>query len=89
MAYQFNRPAPNTSYFTPAQNPPAGTAVDPQPDGKAIPTLFKPLKIRGVEFHNRIFVSINNAELDRKLYSACHAQHRSPRYASILLLTVK
>ena len=57
MAYQFNRPAPNTSYFTPAQNPPAGTAVDPQPDGKAIPTLFKPLRIRGVEFQNRIFLS--------------------------------
>ncbi|KAI0628110.1 FMN-linked oxidoreductase [Trametes polyzona] len=54
---QFNRPAPNTSYFTPAQYPPAGTAVDPQPDGKPIPTLFKPLKIRGVEFQNRIWLS--------------------------------
>ncbi|KAI0816818.1 FMN-linked oxidoreductase [Trametes gibbosa] len=57
MAPLFNRPAPNTSYFTPAQNPPAGTAYDPQPDGKPIPTLFQPLKIRGVEFHNRIFLS--------------------------------
>ncbi|KAH9887890.1 FMN-linked oxidoreductase [Cubamyces lactineus] len=54
---EFNRPAPNTSYFTPAQFPPAGTAVDPQPDGKPIPTLFKPLKIRGVEFQNRIWLS--------------------------------
>ncbi|KAI0653043.1 FMN-linked oxidoreductase [Cubamyces menziesii] len=56
-APEFNRPAPNTSYFTPAQFPPAGTAVDPQPDGKPIPTLFKPLKIRGVEFQNRIWLS--------------------------------
>ncbi|KAI9061968.1 FMN-linked oxidoreductase [Trametes sanguinea] len=55
--FQFNRPAPNTSYFTPAQYPPAGTAMDPQPNGKPIPTLFKPLKIRGVEFQNRIWLS--------------------------------
>lgn len=51
-----NKPAPATPYFTPAQVPPSGVAVDPQPDGKPIPTLFKPLKIRGLEFHNRIFV---------------------------------
>ncbi|KAJ3556811.1 hypothetical protein NM688_g1811 [Phlebia brevispora] len=52
-----NTPAPNVPYFTPAQVPPAGTAVDPQPDGKPIPKLFQPLKIRGVEFQNRIWVS--------------------------------
>ncbi|THH05735.1 hypothetical protein EW145_g4579 [Phellinidium pouzarii] len=52
-----NVPAPNTSYFTPAQLPPSGTALNPQPDGKPIPKLFQPIKIRGVEFHNRIFVS--------------------------------
>ncbi|KAI0667326.1 FMN-linked oxidoreductase [Trametes maxima] len=57
MAPQFNPPAPNTSYFTPAQYPPAGTAFDPQPEGKPIPTLFKPLKIRGVEFQNRVWLS--------------------------------
>lgn len=57
MAPQFNAPAPNTSYFTPAQYPVAGTALDPQPDGRPIPLLFKPLKIRGVEFQNRIWVS--------------------------------
>lgn len=48
--------APNTPYFTPIQNPPAGTAFDPQPDGKPIPKLFQPLRIRGVEFQNRIWV---------------------------------
>ena len=52
-----NRPAPNVPYFIPAQYPPAGTAFDPQPDGKPVPTIFKPIKIRGVEFHNRIWVS--------------------------------
>ncbi|KII89987.1 hypothetical protein PLICRDRAFT_91117 [Plicaturopsis crispa FD-325 SS-3] len=53
----FNAPAPGLSYFTPAQTPPAGTALDPQPDGKPIPKLLQPLRIRGVEFHNRIFLS--------------------------------
>ncbi|KZT66247.1 FMN-linked oxidoreductase [Daedalea quercina L-15889] len=52
-----NAPAPNVPYFAPAQYPPAGTALDPQPNGKPIATLFKPLKIRGVEFQNRIFLS--------------------------------
>ncbi|TFY53448.1 hypothetical protein EVG20_g10109, partial [Dentipellis fragilis] len=50
-----NRPAQNTSYFIPAQTPPAGTAVDP--DNSNLPTLFKPIKIRGLELHNRIIVS--------------------------------
>ncbi|TFK88407.1 FMN-linked oxidoreductase [Polyporus arcularius HHB13444] len=53
----FNAPAPNVPYFVPRQYPPAGTAFDPQPDGKPIPTLFKPLKIRGVEFQNRVFLA--------------------------------
>ncbi|EJD02133.1 FMN-linked oxidoreductase [Fomitiporia mediterranea MF3/22] len=52
-----NVPAPNTSYFTPAQIPPSGTAVLTGDQSKPIPKLFQPIKIRGVEFHNRIFVS--------------------------------
>ncbi|KAL0959744.1 hypothetical protein HGRIS_011435 [Hohenbuehelia grisea] len=52
-----NAPAPGITFFTPAQDPPAGSAVVPQPDGKPIPKLFQPVKIRGVEFHNRIFLS--------------------------------
>jgi hypothetical protein len=52
-----NIAAEGISYFTPAQVPPAGTALDPQPCGEKIPKLFQPLKIRGVEFQNRIFVS--------------------------------
>ncbi|KAF6764259.1 NADH:flavin oxidoreductase/NADH oxidase [Ephemerocybe angulata] len=52
-----NYAAPNAPYFTPIQDPPAGTAVVPQPSGKDVPTLFQPLTIRGVTFQNRIFLS--------------------------------
>ncbi|KAG5732248.1 putative NADPH dehydrogenase C23G7.10c [Termitomyces sp. T112] len=52
-----NVPAKGVPYFTPAQDPPSGTALDPQPSGKSIPKLFQPLKIRELEFHNRIFLS--------------------------------
>ncbi|KAG6908055.1 hypothetical protein DXG01_006361 [Tephrocybe rancida] len=52
-----NVPAPNIAYFTPAQTPPAGTAVIPQSSGKAVPKLFQPLKIRGLELQNRIMLS--------------------------------
>jgi len=52
-----NVPAKGISYFTPAQNPPSGTALDPQPNGKPTPKLFQPLTIRGVTFQNRIWLS--------------------------------
>ncbi|EON98291.1 putative nadph dehydrogenase protein [Phaeoacremonium minimum UCRPA7] len=52
-----NKAAPDAPYFTPIQDPPAGTALNPQPSGKPLPKLFTPLKIRGVEFQNRIMVS--------------------------------
>ena len=48
----FNTPAPNIPYYTPVQDPPAGSALSPNP-----PPLFTPLTIRGVTFHNRIAVS--------------------------------
>lgn len=56
QAREFNDPAPGVPFFTPHQTPVAGSAVNPQPSGKPIPTLFQPIKIRGLEFHNRIFV---------------------------------
>ncbi|KFH48698.1 putative NADPH dehydrogenase-like protein [Hapsidospora chrysogenum ATCC 11550] len=49
-------PAKGISYFTPAQDPPSGTALGTQ-DGSPIPKLFQPLKIRGIEMQNRIWVS--------------------------------
>ncbi|KAI5919236.1 NADPH dehydrogenase [Camillea tinctor] len=48
-----NEGAPNSPYFTPAQDPPAGTALDPA----TAPTLFQPLKIRGMTLQNRFAVS--------------------------------
>lgn len=52
------KPAEGISYYTPAQSPPAGTARDPQTSGKPVPTLFKPLTIRGQTFQNRLGVSL-------------------------------
>ena len=56
-----NEPAKGISYFTPAQKPPAGTALDPQPDGSHPPKLFQPLKIRGLTMQNRIMVPPTSA----------------------------
>jgi len=50
--------APGLSYFTPAQNPPAGTAADPQTSGKPVPKLFQPFTVRGVRFQNRLGVCL-------------------------------
>ena len=56
-----NEGAPGISYYTPKQNPPAGTASDPQPDGSPPPKLFQPLKLRGVTFQNRIMVRLSSS----------------------------
>ena len=53
-----NEAAKGISYYTPTQNPPAGTASDPQPNGAPIPKLFQPLKLRGVTFQNRLMVRL-------------------------------
>lgn len=52
--HNINYPAPGISYYTPLQDPPAGTAllIDDQKD---VPKLFKPIKLRGVVwFKNRV-----------------------------------
>lgn len=51
-----NTPAPGTSYFTPAQEPPSGSAKSPA-SGNKIPKLFTPLTIKNTTFQNRIFLS--------------------------------
>ena len=51
--HHVNRPTPGISYFTPAQCPPAGTAIDEKP----VPKLFSPLKVRGITLQNRIMLS--------------------------------
>ncbi|KAG9313356.1 hypothetical protein JVU11DRAFT_5671 [Chiua virens] len=71
-----NRPAPSIPYFTPAQLPAAGTAYDPQPDGKPIPKLFQPIKIRGTTFHNRIFLSpLCQYSAEEGHFTAWHQAH--------------
>lgn len=47
--------AKGVPFFTPEQSPAPGTALE-GPAGK-VPRLFTPLKIRGVELPNRIWVS--------------------------------
>ena len=48
-----NKAAPGAPFFTPAQDPPAGTALNPD----SAPTLFRPLQIRGLQLQNRFVVS--------------------------------
>ncbi|TKA63004.1 hypothetical protein B0A49_10774 [Cryomyces minteri] len=55
--HNVNKAAPGISFFTPLQDPPSGTAFDPQESGKPIPKLFQPLKIRSMTMQNRIMVS--------------------------------
>ncbi|KAH7871254.1 FMN-linked oxidoreductase [Lentinula edodes] len=55
--HYINKAAPGAPFFTPLQSPASGTALDPQPNGKPIPKLFTPLKIRDVTFQNRIFLA--------------------------------
>ncbi|KAG7412690.1 NADPH dehydrogenase afvA [Fusarium oxysporum f. sp. rapae] len=52
-----NIAAQNIPFFTPAQDPPAGTVLELQPSGKPTPKLFTPLRIRGITMQNRIWVS--------------------------------
>ncbi|KAI0455942.1 hypothetical protein F5B21DRAFT_470226 [Xylaria acuta] len=52
-----NTGAQGISYFTPAQEPPAGTGLASKKDGGSIPKLFTPLTLRGVTFPNRLFLA--------------------------------
>lgn len=57
----YNLPAPGAPYYTPAQSPPAGTALTQDGGGgtreSSVPTLFTPLTIRGVTLANRVAVA--------------------------------
>ncbi len=48
-----NKAAPGAPFYTPAQDPPAGTALDPA----SAPAVFRPLQIRGMTLQNRFVVS--------------------------------
>ncbi|KAF2734410.1 FMN-linked oxidoreductase [Polyplosphaeria fusca] len=45
------------SYFTPKQDPPAGTALTMKDGSEKFPKLFTPLKLRGLTMQNRIALS--------------------------------
>ncbi|RBA13237.1 hypothetical protein FPRO05_13664 [Fusarium proliferatum] len=51
---QLNAAVPGIPFFAPAQDPSTGTAKQLEPD---TPTIFRPLKIRGIPLRNRICVS--------------------------------
>ncbi|GAB7355340.1 hypothetical protein MBLNU459_g5869t1 [Dothideomycetes sp. NU459] len=55
-SHNANRAAPGISYFTPLQDPVAGTAFQSE-DGKPVPKLYQPLKLRGLTLQNRIMLS--------------------------------
>ncbi|KAI1369508.1 NADPH dehydrogenase [Xylaria arbuscula] len=48
-----NKSAPGAPFYTPVQEPPAGTALDPA----TAPTLYQPLKIKDMTLQNRFVVS--------------------------------
>ena len=45
--------AEGVSFFTPRQDPPAGSALKSE---KKVPALFTPITIRNAIFHNRLWV---------------------------------
>jgi len=51
----YNKPADGISYYTPAQEPPAGTFVESENGHQ--PKLFTPLTLRGLTLQNRIMLS--------------------------------
>merc|ERR1711981_626578 len=53
----FNIAAEDVPFFTPAQNPPPGTAIVPEDKSKKLPKLFTPIKIRDLVMPNRLWVS--------------------------------
>lgn len=53
-----SKPAEGVPFYTPAQVPSAGTALDFDPEHPSkTPTIFHPLTIRGVTLANRFVVS--------------------------------
>jgi hypothetical protein len=66
------------SYFTPQQDPPAGTAIGMLDRGSKIPKLFTPLKLRGLQLKNRIAVwctSSITATCDMLTNRHCSSHH--------------
>lgn len=74
-SHNVNRPAKGIPYFTPAQEPPAGTALILE-DQKSVAKLFKPLKLRGITLQNRIMLSpLCQYSADDGHYTMWHITH--------------
>ncbi|KAF1995340.1 FMN-linked oxidoreductase [Amniculicola lignicola CBS 123094] len=52
-----NKAAPGISYFTPQQDPAAGTGLKMKDGSSKLPKLFTPLKLRGITLQNRTMLS--------------------------------
>ena len=73
--HNVNKAAPGIPYFTPAQDPPAGTALVTD-ETKSVPKLFKPLKLRGLTLNNRITLSpLCQYSADDGHYTMWHITH--------------
>jgi len=73
--HNVNKAAPGIPYFTPAQDPPAGTALVTE-ETKSVPKLFKPLKLRGLTLNNRITLSpLCQYSADDGHYTMWHITH--------------
>lgn len=71
-----NRGAKGVPFYTPEQVPPAGAALDPQPNGQPTPKLFTPLKIRDMTMQNRIMVSpMCQYSADKGKHTPWHTTH--------------
>ncbi|KAF2799181.1 FMN-linked oxidoreductase [Melanomma pulvis-pyrius CBS 109.77] len=71
-----NKRAPGIPYFTPAQDPPAGTALSMKDGSSKIPKLFTPLKLRGLTLQNRIMLSpLCQYSSDDGHWTAWHMAH--------------
>lgn len=75
--------APGVPYFTPHQDPPSGSAVVPQPDGKDVPSLFQPIKLRELQLQNKIIV--REMICSGTIYTYLIFFYRLPRSANIRL----
>jgi len=85
--HNVNKAAPGIPYFTPAQDPPAGTALVTE-ETKSVPKLFKPLKIRGLTLNNRITLSpLCQYSADDGHYTMWHITVRETRHYSSKELT--
>lgn len=73
--HNVNKEAPGVSYFTPLQDPPAGTALLTEGQ-KDVPKLFHPLQLRGLTLQNRIMLSpLCQYSAEDGHYTAWHKAH--------------